>query len=100
MNCHAGKCRDGHGVSLNDLKLKENINKSVETMQFTLVPKASAPTEENRIRSAMIAPVVDPSGCFGVLYIDNSMDHGQYELSDLDYLMLLAVHVAAILKKY
>jgi pSer/pThr/pTyr-binding forkhead associated (FHA) protein len=100
MTCHAGKCRDGHGVSLNDLKLKEKINQSVETGQFTLVPKASAPTEENRIRSAMIAPVVDPSGCFGVLYVDNSMDHGQYTLSDLDYLMLIAIHTAAIIENF
>ncbi len=100
MNCHAGKCRDGHGVHLKDLKLKEKINQSVETKQFTLVPKASAPTEENRIRSALIAPVIDPTGCFGVIYIDNSMDHGQYTLSDLDYLMMVAIHTAAIIENF
>ncbi|NQT04293.1 MAG: FHA domain-containing protein [Planctomycetes bacterium] len=100
MTCHAGKSRDGHGVNLSDLKLKEKINQAVETGQFTLVPKASAPTEENRIRSALIAPVVDPTGCFGVLYIDNSMDHGHYNLSDLDYLMLVAIHTAAIIENF
>ena len=100
MNCHAGKRRDGHGVHLKDLKLKEKINQSVETKQFTLVPKASAPTEENRIRSALIAPVIDPTGCFGVIYIDNSMDHGQYTLSDLDYLMMVAIHTAAIIENF
>ena len=100
MNCQAGKCRDGHGVSLNELKFKEKINQSVETKQFTLIPKASAPTEENRIRSVLIAPVVDPTGCFGVLYVDNSMDHGQYTLSDLDYLMLVAIHTAAIIENF
>jgi pSer/pThr/pTyr-binding forkhead associated (FHA) protein len=100
MNCHAGRCRDGRGVKIKDLKLKERINKSVETGQFTLVPKASAPTEENRIRSALIAPVVDPSGCFGVIYLDNSMDHSQYTLSDLDYLMLVAIHTAAIIENF
>ena len=100
MTCNAGKCRDGHGVNLSDLKLKEKISQSVETRQFTLVPKASAPTEENRIRSALIAPVVNPSGCFGVLYVDNSMDHGQYTLCDLDYLMLVAIHTAAIIENF
>ena len=54
----------------------------------------------NRIRSAMIAPIVDPTGCFGVLYIDNSMDHGHYDLSDLDYLMLVAIHTAAIIENF
>ncbi|MBN1806537.1 MAG: FHA domain-containing protein [Sedimentisphaerales bacterium] len=100
MTCHAGKCRDGHGVNINDLKLKEKINQSVETRQFTLIPKASAPTEENRIRSALIAPIIDPTGCFGVLYVDNSMDHEQYTLSDLDYLMLIAIHTAAIIGNF
>lgn len=100
MTCHAGKSRSGHGVALIDLKLRENIDHAIETKQFVLVPQASAPTEENRIRSAMIAPVVDPTGCFGVLYIDNSMDHGHYGLVDLDYLMLVAIHTAAIIENF
>lgn len=100
MTCHAGRSRDGHGVNLNDLKLREKINHAIETKQFVLVPQASAPTEKNRIRSAMIAPIVDPSGCFGVLYIDNSMDHGHYSLNDLDYLMLVAIHTAAIIENF
>lgn len=100
MTCHAGRCRDGHGIHLNDLKLKEKINHAIETKQFVLIPQASAPTEKNRIRSALIAPVVDPSGCFGVLYVDNSMDHGHYSLGDLDYLMLIAIHTAAIIENF
>ena len=87
-------------MALIDLKLREKINQSIETKQFTLVPKASTPTEASRIRSALIAPIVDPSGCFGVLYIDNSMDHGHYDLSDLDYLMLVAIHTAAIIENF
>ena len=100
MTCHAGRSRDGHGVNLNDLKLREKINHAIETKQFVLVPQASAPTEKNRIRSAMIAPIVDPSGCFGILYIDNSMDHGHYSLNDLDYLILVAIHTAAIIENF
>jgi pSer/pThr/pTyr-binding forkhead associated (FHA) protein len=100
MTSHAGKSRDGHGVNLSDLKLGKKITEAIETGQFVLVPQASAPTEKNRIRSAMIAPVIDPTGCFGVLYVDNSMDHGHYSLSDLDYLMLLAIHTAAIIENF
>jgi len=100
MTCHAGKSRDGRGVNLSDLKLSEKITQSIETGQFVLLPQASSPTEENRIRSAMIAPIIDPAGCFGVLYIDNSMDHGHYNISDLDYLMLLAIHTAAIIENF
>ncbi len=100
MTSHAGKSREGRGVNINDLKLSEKITQSIETRQFLLVPQVSTPTEENRIRSAMIAPVVDPSGCFGVLYVDNSMDQEHYSLSDLDYLMLLAIHTAAIIENF
>jgi len=100
MTCHAGKSREGRGMNLNDLKLNEKITQAIETGQFLLVPQVSSPTEENRIRSAMIGPVVDPAGCFGVLYVDNSMDYDYYSLSDLDYLMLLAIHTAAIIENF
>ena len=100
MTCHAGRSRVGRGVNLNDLKLSEKITQAIETRQFVLLPRVSAPTEEDRIRSALIGPVVDPAGCFGVLYVDNSMDHEHFSLSDLDYLMLLAIHTAAIIENF
>jgi hypothetical protein len=34
------------------------------------------------------------------LYVDNAMDHEHYSLSDLDYLMLLAIHTAAIVENF
>ena len=100
MTCHAGKTRDGRGVNLNNLKLSEKITEAIETGQFLLVPQVSAPTEEDKIRSALIAPIMDPTGCFGVLYVDNSMDHEYFSMSDLDYLMLLAIHTAAIVENF
>jgi hypothetical protein len=56
--------------------------------------------EEEAIRSAMIAAVMRPTGCFGVLYVDNAMKEKHYSLSDLDYLMLVAMHTAAVMKKF
>ncbi|MHC4325800.1 MAG: hypothetical protein ACYSUX_16140 [Planctomycetota bacterium] len=55
---------------------------------------------KERIRSAMVASIMRPTGCFGVLYVDNAMVHEHYSLSDLDYLMLIAMHTAAILKRF
>jgi hypothetical protein len=43
---------------------------------------------------------MDPSGCCGVLYVDNSIDQDYYGLSDLDYLMLLAIHTAAVVENF
>jgi hypothetical protein len=53
---------------------------------------------KGRIRSAIVAAIMRPTGCFGVLYVDNAMIHEHYSLSDLDYLMLM--HTAAIMKKF
>ncbi len=100
MTCHAGRRRDGQTVELSEIKLNEKINQVVENGQFLLLPQVSAQIEDEKIRSAMIAPLMDPTGCFGVLYVDNAADREQYSLSDLDYLMLLAIHTAAILENF
>jgi len=100
MTSHAGKCRDGHAVELTQIKVYEKINEAIDKKEFVLVPHVSAPTDEEKVRSAMIAPVIDPDGCFGVLYVDNAMDHGAYDMSDLDYLMLLAIHTAAVVENF
>jgi pSer/pThr/pTyr-binding forkhead associated (FHA) protein len=100
MTCHAGTCRDGHAVQLSAIKLNEKITHAIDEKEFLLVPQVSTPTEKEGIRSAMIAPIIDPDGCFGVLYVDNAIDHGYYSLSDLDYLMLLAIHTAAIVENF
>ncbi len=101
MTCHAGKRRDGSPVQLGELLLSEKITQAVEKGQFLVMPRVSAQMEaKERIRSAMIASIVRPSGCFGVMYVDNAMKSEHYSLSDLDYLMLIAMHTAAILKRF
>jgi len=100
MTYHAGKTRDGRAVDLSQIKLSDKINQAVEKGQSLVLPRVAADIEEKeRIRSAMIAAVRRPVGCYGVLYVDNAMVHEHYSLSDLDYLMLLAMHTAASLRK-
>ena len=101
MTCHGGKRRDGTPVQLGELQLSEKITQAVEKGQFVVMPSVSAQLEKkDRIRSAMVAAIIRPTGCFGVLYVDNAMIHEHYSLSDLDYLMLIAMHTAAILKRF
>jgi len=100
MTYHAGKRRDGRTVELSELKLGEKISQAVEKGQSMVLPQVSAQMEEKeRIRSALIASIMRPNGCYGVLYVDNAMIHEHYSLSDLDYLMFLAMHTAAVLRK-
>jgi len=99
MTYQAGKRRDGQAVELSELKLNDKINEAIEKGQSLVLPRVAAQIEEKeRIRSAIIASVMRHAGCFGVLYVDNAMVHEHYSLSDLDYMMLLAINTSAVLK--
>ncbi|OHB62158.1 MAG: hypothetical protein A2Y76_00785 [Planctomycetes bacterium RBG_13_60_9] len=101
MTYHAGKRRDGQAVDLSEIKMAEKINQAVERSQSLVMPSVAADVEEKaRIRSALIAAIAGPSGCYGVIYMDNAMVHDHYTLGDLDYLMLVAAHTAAVLSKF
>lgn len=96
-----GKRRDGKDVQLSDLMLGPKITETFERGQSLVLPQLSAKLEQKeRIRSAMIASIKTAKGCFGVIYVDKSMVHSHYSLSDLDYLMVLAMHTAAVLKTH
>jgi len=100
MTSHAGKKRDGSAVELSEIELHEKITQAIEKGQFLVLPRVTAQIEEEKIRSAMVAPVIGSTGCLGVLYIDNALDQEHYSLSDLDYLMLIAIHTAAVLENF
>jgi len=98
MTVHAGKSMDGGVLDLSDIKVHKKVSQAIEQQEFLLLPRF--PSQDGKTCSAMIAPIIDPSGCFGVLYVDNAGEKRYYTLSDLDYLMLLAIHTAAILENF
>ena len=98
MTVHAGKSRDGGVLELSDIKVHKKITHAIENQEFLLMLRF--PLQDGKPCSAMIAPIIDPSGCFGVLYVDNAGEKRYYTLSDLDYLMLLAIHTAAIVENF
>jgi GAF domain-containing protein len=100
MTSHAGKSRDGRPVELNEIKLNMIINQAIDKKEFMLMPNVSSIVKDSKICSAMIAPMIDPDGCFGVLYVDNGAGRQSYNLSDLDYLMLLAIHTATVVENF
>ncbi len=100
MLSHAGKAQDGIRIKLDDLKLKDRVNEAIEKKHFLLLPRLPFEMEQQKLRSAIIAPVMNTADCFGVLYVDNSTNHEHYETNDLDYLMFIAVHTAAIVKNF
>jgi pSer/pThr/pTyr-binding forkhead associated (FHA) protein len=100
MTSHAGKTRDGQKIQLSDIALHKEITQAIERKQFLLFPHVPSHKGAVTVGSAMIAPILGASGCFGVIYVDNESGQGQYSIGDLDYLMLLAIHTAAILENF
>jgi len=100
MTYHAGKRRDGQAIELDELALADKINSAVERGQSLVMPRVSAQMQGTaRIRSAVISSIIGHTGCYGVIYVDNAMVHEHYSLSDLDYLMFVAIHTSAVLKR-
>ena len=98
MTSHAGLNKDGTPLELDNITIKTKINEAADKGEFMLLQRM--PIEEQKVRSALIAPIIDPTGSFGVLYVGGSAQNQPYSLSDLDYLLLLAIHTAAILENF
>jgi len=95
-----GKKRNGSALLLNEIAINQKVTEAIGKKEFILLPKISSDQEHETIQSAMIVPIIDPSGCFGIMYAANSVKDEHYGLSDLDYLMLLAIHTAAIVENF
>jgi pSer/pThr/pTyr-binding forkhead associated (FHA) protein len=101
MTYHAGRTREGQKLELSSIKLNEKINEAIEKSHFLLFifSKDMSKDEKGQIRSIVIAPIMGPAGCFGVLYANNTFRDDHYSISDLDYLMLLGMHIAAAVQR-
>jgi pSer/pThr/pTyr-binding forkhead associated (FHA) protein len=101
MTFHAGRTRQGQTLDIGTIKLNEKINEAIERHRFLLFifSKDMTKDDKGQIRSVVIAPVIGPAGCFGVLYANNTFRDDHYSLSDLDYLMLLGMHIASAVQK-
>ncbi len=95
-----GKNRNGAALILSEIPINRKITESIGRNEYVLLPQLPLDAGNDVIRSVMIAPILDLSGCFGVLYAANSVSDEHYSLSDLDYLMLLAIHTAAIVENF
>ncbi len=101
MTAHAGRERSGQSLEQSTLEYNEKIGEAINKKQFMLFifPRDLKVKKEVQIRSVIIAPLLTSAGCFGVLYSNNTFRDDHYNLGDLDYLMLLGMHTAAVVQK-
>ncbi|MCJ7730629.1 MAG: FHA domain-containing protein [Sedimentisphaerales bacterium] len=101
MTSHAGRNRSGMSVEQAELEFSDKIGEAIDKKQFMLFisPRDLSQQKETQIRSVIIAPLLTPAGCFGVIYANNTFRDDHYNLGDLDFLMLLGLHSASVLAK-
>lgn len=89
-----GKKISTEKIEFNDLVLKDKVLEALKTGTNFLIPKV--PVESRaRIKSSIIVPIVSNKKKVGIIYIDNSKEHEQYSMQDLDCVILLSKLMAA-----
>jgi len=104
MTCHEGSQRGGGAIELEGLLGRKIAQQAINNESYILIPNLTDITSSSKtslvgmeqLRSAMAAPIASPSGVYGVIYLDNSIDQNPYTRQDLDYLTLVSIQVAAI----
>lgn len=79
--------------SLEEPELLRLVDLATDKRDFVLCPKG---LESSGGRSIMVCPAIEPEGVVGCLLAQSSGGHRPFELRDLDYLILLALHTAAV----
>jgi len=98
METQGGRKISRETVMLTELAEQQCVAESMANRHYLLIPQMARKHIKAGIRSAIIAPIIRKNECDGVLYVDNSTKHGHYSMADLDYLVLLAIHTAAVLE--
>jgi hypothetical protein len=99
MEVSKGKEISGKGVKFEELVLQQRVSETIQSHRYILIPRLPLQAEsDNKVNSAIIAPVMSENNCFGVIYADNSLDHEHYGLSDLDYLILVSLVAGAFIR--
>lgn len=101
MTAHAGRNRSGMSVEQSELEFTDKIGEAIDKKQFMLFifPRDLSQQKETQIRSVVIAPLLTPAGCYGVIYANNTFRDDHYNLGDLDYLMTVGLHTASVINK-
>ncbi len=99
MDCQGGRRKSGETMKLTELVGQGDIAGAMENCQYVLLPQLPREILREGIRSVVIAPILRDQQCYGILYANNSKKQEHYSLEDIDYLMLLAIHTAAVMEQ-
>ena len=95
LDIEGGRHKNRETVKRNELYVNSFINQAVEKHKNILIPQLPRQIAQNKLRSVIIAPIMEHKHCHGYLYVNNSKEHEHYDNADLEYLMVLATLAAA-----
>ncbi len=106
LTSHGGLSRGGNAVSLEMLAGRGVVKQAMNDQCYILLPKISdilnpgdsQMASMGMLGSALAAPIIGPSGAYGIIYLDNGFDQSAYTRQDLDYLTLVSTHLAALVE--
>jgi len=94
-----GKEVGGSAIKLEEIVFSSRVNEVAKSHQYILVPRLPIRAEaDNKVNSAIIAPIMSDDNCYGVFYADNSLDHERYGINDLDYMILVSLMAGAFVR--
>jgi pSer/pThr/pTyr-binding forkhead associated (FHA) protein len=94
MMIEEGRTIGSERIAKKELVKHTKISYALEKQTYILLPQLQRTFETGRIRSLMIAPVIQDGKNFGMIYVNNTAEHERYELADLDYLLLITSLIA------
>ena len=98
MEYEGGRKITSESAKLNNLVGYKYIAQAIEKRKYMLIPELPREITLEGFRSAIIAPILRGGDCFGILYAENSTKHEHYVVADLDYLILVSIHTAAVME--
>lgn len=82
-----------------DLAVPASLNEVQEKHIPMLIHQLPRQITNRGIRSVIISPILYENSCFGVVYLENSIEHTHYSLAELDYLLIITTFVGCYISK-
>ncbi len=99
MDIQGGRKITTEHIERVDLAVPKSLSDAAEKNMYLLIHQLPRQITARGIRSVMICPVMLHKDSYGIIYIENSTEHAHYGLQDLDYLMIISVLVAFMVRK-
>jgi hypothetical protein len=93
----AGSTRDGQNMTPHDLDLRTYMDRALQMSQCLLLPHGLS---NKSVGSAVISPIMGARATLGCIVVEKGPGPEYYQVRDLDYLMLLAIHTGAVLENF